>query len=191
MAIKLVPGGHPYHAFGEAAANAARDGNIAASDVESITISRPGFTKLSGPLHPANLIDMAHSPAYFAAAGVADKAFGWIHASDAKIADPIIHGLIDKVRVGSPPTEDAVRYRQGATVTIRTHDGRTSTSTVHLPKGAGALGISWSDVDAKYRTLVPTSGLPGGRIEESLALIHNFGRVENVSSLIGLLQIHD
>ena len=28
MAVKLVPGGHPYHAFGEAAANAARDGNI-------------------------------------------------------------------------------------------------------------------------------------------------------------------
>ena len=73
MAIKLVPGGHPYHAFAEAAANAARDGNIAASEVESITISRPGFTKLSGPLHPADLIDMAHSPAYFAAAGVADQ----------------------------------------------------------------------------------------------------------------------
>ena len=30
MAVKLVPGGHPYHAFGEAAANAARAGDIAA-----------------------------------------------------------------------------------------------------------------------------------------------------------------
>jgi 2-methylcitrate dehydratase PrpD len=29
MAVKLVPGGHPYHALAEAAANAARDGNIA------------------------------------------------------------------------------------------------------------------------------------------------------------------
>ena len=28
MAIKLVPGGHPYHALAEAAANAAREGNI-------------------------------------------------------------------------------------------------------------------------------------------------------------------
>jgi 2-methylcitrate dehydratase PrpD len=189
MAIKLVPGGHPYHAFGEAAANAARDGNIAASDVESITLSRPGFTTLSGPLHPATLIDMAHSPAYFAAAGVADKAFGWIHASDAKIADPIIHGLIDKVRVGPPPTENAARYRQGATVTIRTHDGRISASTVYLPKGAGALGIAWSDVDAKYRTLLPASGLPGAKIEESLALIHDLDQIANVSSLIDLLRL--
>src|SRR5271170_7344674 len=91
MTVKLVPGGHPYHAFGEAAANAARDGNIAAAEVESITVSRPGLTRLSGPLHPKDLIDMAHSPAYFTAAGVADKEFSWAHASPEKIADPTIH----------------------------------------------------------------------------------------------------
>ena len=87
MAIKLVPGGHPYHAIAEAAANAARKGNVAAAEVASITISRQGMTKLRGPLHPADLIDMAHSPAYFAAAGVADHGFSWQHASDGKIAD--------------------------------------------------------------------------------------------------------
>jgi 2-methylcitrate dehydratase PrpD len=189
MAIKLVPGGHPYHALGEAAANAARDGNIAASEVASITIHRPGMTALSGPLHPADLIDMAHSPAYFAAAGVADHAFSWIHASAAKIGDPVIHALIDKIQVGIPPTQDTARYRQGATITIRTHDGRTSTSTVYLPKGAGALGIAWDDVDAKYRTLVPAAGLSQDRIEASLALIHDFRDIADVSTLTGLLRI--
>jgi 2-methylcitrate dehydratase PrpD len=189
MAIKLVPGGHPYHALGEAAANAARNGNIAASEVASITIHRPGMTALSGPLHPADLIDMAHSPAYFAAAGVADHAFSWIHASAAKIGDPVIHALIDKIQVGIPPTQDTARYRQGATITIRTHDGRTSTSTVYLPKGAGALGIAWDDVDAKYRTLVPAAGLSQDRIEASLALIHDFRDIADVSTLTGLLRI--
>ncbi len=188
MAIKLVPGGHPYHAFAEAAANAARDGAIVATEVESITISRPGFTKLSGPLHPVDLIDMAHSPAYFAAAGVADRTFGWQNASDAKIADPVIHGLIDKVRVGIPPIENADRYRQGATVTIRTADGRESTNTVYLPKGSGALGIAWRDVNAKYRALVPASGLSGEAIEASLARIHDFGQLASVSPMIDLLR---
>src|SRR4029079_14520837 len=75
MAIKLVPGGHPYHAFAEAAANAAREGNVVAAGGEDITIPEPGMTALSGPLHPADLNDMAHSPAYFAAAGAADRAF--------------------------------------------------------------------------------------------------------------------
>src|SRR6266446_617480 len=54
MAVKLVPGGHPYHALAEASANAARDGNIDAAEVDSITVSRPGMTALPGPLHPAN-----------------------------------------------------------------------------------------------------------------------------------------
>ena len=74
MAIKLVPGGHPYHAIGEAAGNAARDAGITAEQIDSITIHRPGMNKLHGPLHPADLIDAAHSPAYFAAAGAADCA---------------------------------------------------------------------------------------------------------------------
>ena len=71
MAIKLVPGGHPFHAFAEAGANAAREGNIAPDEVRAIIVSRPGMTALVGPMHPQDLIDMAHSPACFTAAGAA------------------------------------------------------------------------------------------------------------------------
>jgi len=187
MAVKLVPGGHPYHAFGEAAANAAREGDVSADRVESIIVSRPGLTRLGGPKHPENLIDMAHSPHYFTAAGVADKAFGWVHCSPEKIADPIIHRLIDKITVGPPPTEDADRYRQGATVTIRTTDGRTFTNTVFLPYGSAALGIDWADIESKYRTLMPNSGLPAARIEESLALIRDFASAKSVAPLLSLI----
>jgi len=95
MAVKLAPGGHPHHALAEAAANAARDGHIAPDEVESITLSRPGVTLLAGPLHPTDLIGMAHSPAYFLAAGAADREFSWVHATAAKISDPVIHRLID------------------------------------------------------------------------------------------------
>ncbi len=188
MAIKLVPGGHPYHALAEAAANAAREANIAPEAIESITLSRPGFTAFTGPLHPSDLIEMAHSPAYFLAAGAADRDFSWAHATPAKIGDPVIHQLIDKVRVGAPPIDHLARYRQGATVTIRTKDGNSSTSTVYAPKGTGASGIAWADVDAKYRNLVPNARIPDQQIEDSLAVIHDFRRIANVSALIGLLQ---
>src|SRR5436305_900283 len=189
MAVKLVPGGHPYHALAEAAANAARDGDIVPEKVEAIIVSRPGMTALTGPLHPADLIDMAHSPAYFAAAGAADRGFTWANATPAKIADPRIHRLIDKVKVGPPPSENTARYRQGATVTIRTTDGREVTSTVYVPKGAGILGIDWAEIDAKYRILVPLSGLPEHQIEASLAVIHRFRDVTDMSELTRLLQI--
>ena len=187
MAIKLVPGGHPSHALAEAAANAARAGQIAPDDVETITLSRPGVTALTGPMHPAGLIDMAHSPAYFLAAGVADHQFSWVHATDAKITDPVIHQLIDKVQVGEPPTHQGEQYKQGATVTIRTKDGRTFSSTVFAPKGAGVLGIDWADVDAKYRTLAPQAQLSGQQIEASLQVIHGFSNVKHVSELTNLL----
>ena len=188
MAVKLVPGGHPYHALAEAAANAAREGNIRAEEVESITVSRPGMTALSGPRHPADLIDMAHSPAYFTASGVADRRFSWEHASPAKIADPVIHALIDKVRVGPEPTENAERYRQGATVTIRTRDGREVTNTVYAPTGSGLLGIDWAHIDAKFRALMPLSGLPETRLAPLFDLIRDFRRQTDVSRLIELLR---
>ena len=189
MAIKLVPGGHPSHSLAEAAANAARDGQVSPDEVETITLSRPGVTALTGPIHPAGLIDMAHSPAYFLAAGVADHEFSWAHATDAKITDPVIHQLIDKVRVGAPPTQQVEEYKQGATVTIQTKDGRSFSSTVFAPKGAGSLGIDWADVDAKYRSLVPGSGLSGQQIEGSLEVIHDFSSVKHVSELVDLLHL--
>jgi hypothetical protein len=60
---------------------------------------------------------------------------------------------------------------------------------VYVPKGAAELGIAWSDVDAKYRTLVPASGLPARAIEASLALIHDFRQVTDITRLTGLLRV--
>lgn len=187
MAIKLVPGGHPYHALAEASANAAREGNFDAVDIASITASRPGMTALTGPLHPKDLIDMAHSPAYFLAAGAADKTFSWVHATPEKIDNPVIHELIDKVKVGSEPTENTEAYRQGATVTIETHDGQSVTNTVFVPAGAGCLGIDWADIDAKYRALTPSAPMTNGQVETSLKSIHDFRDLPHASALIDLL----
>ena len=189
MAIKLVPGGHPSHSLAEAAANAAETGNITPDEVETITLSRPGVTTLTGPMHPETLIDMAHSPAYFLAAGVADYGFSWANATEAKILDPVIHKLIDKVQVGPQPTERVDQYKQGATVTIKTKDGRTFSSTVFAPRGAGTLGIDWVDVDEKYFSLVPQAGVNNEQIKASLEVIHNFGKVMRISELTNLLRV--
>ena len=95
---------------------------------------------------------------------------------------------IDKVQVGPPPTQEVERYKQGATVTIQTKDGRTFTSTVFAPKGAGVLGIEWADVDAKYRSLVPQAQVSGQQVESSLRVIHDFAGVKHVSELTDLIR---
>jgi 2-methylcitrate dehydratase PrpD len=186
MAIKLAPGSHFNHATAEAAANAAKKGNVQPHEVASIALSRPGLTTLFGPRHPADLIDMAHSTAYFMAAAVADHEFTWAHATQKKIEDPIIHQLLDKVEVGPQPIENVAAYRQGATVTIKTTDGRTFEDTVLVPNGAGCRGIDWADIDAKYRTLTPTALAPR-QVEESLEVIHDFAQLPEISALTDLL----
>ena len=188
MAIKLVPGGHPYHAFGEAAANAAREGDFRPEQIAAIIISRPGMTALTGPKHPKDLIDMAHSQAYFAAAGARDKRFGWEHAKPDKINDPVIHALIDKVRLGAPPTANDAAYRQGGTVSIETADGRTVTSTVLVPKGAASLGLDWADIAAKYRALAPNAPMTMDNVEASLTAIRQLRDARSVSMLIDQLR---
>ena len=193
MAIKLVPGGHPNHALAEAAANAAREGNVSANEVESITMTRPLSRKMRIALpasasHPKTLVDVAHTPAYFVAAAVADKDFSWVHASPEKIADPVIHQLIDKIKVGEPVTQDIEKFRQGAVVTIKTKDGRSYTSTVYAPRGSGPRGIEWADVDAKYRALMAMTQLGTQKIENSLKVIHEFRNVQTVSALMELLR---
>jgi hypothetical protein len=45
-----------------------------------------------------------------------------------------------------------------------------------LPYGSAALGIDWAEIEAKYRTLMPNSGLSVERIEQSFALIRDFTR---------------
>lgn len=188
MGIKLVPGGHSNHSIAEAAANAARAGNIVPDEVETITISRPGFKALAGPQFPTDLIGVAHSPAYFAAAGVADRNFSWAHAFQDKINSPAIRGLLGKVCAGDPPTENLNRYKSGAIVTINTKDARSYSSTVYAPRGAAILGIAWADVEGKYRALAPYAKFSGDNLEASMKVIRNFSEVNNVSELVGLLR---
>jgi 2-methylcitrate dehydratase PrpD len=188
MGIKLVPGGHPHHAVAEAAANAAREGNVKPDEVESIAISRPGFQGFTGPQFPTDLIGVAHSPAYFAACGVAERNFSWEHAFEEKINNPAIRSLLGKVKVDPPPTENLARYKAGARVTIKTRDGRSHSSTVYAPKGAAILGIAWADIEAKYRALAPYGKLSGDNLEQSLKAVRRLRDSKNVGELIGLLR---
>ena len=160
----------------------------APEEIESITVSRPGLTALSGPLHPKDLVDMAHSPAYFTAAGAADRDFSWANATPAKDRRPG-HPLADRQGAGRPAADRECRaLPPGRDRDDRASDGRSFTSTVYAPKGSGQLGIAWTDIDAKFRALMPHSGLPDRQVEASLAVIHDFRRVKNVSALTSLLQ---
>ena len=190
MAIKLVPGGHPFHAVAEAAANAAIAGDVDPNEVASIQISGAQFKDWHGPAHPRDLIGAAHSVIYFVASAVADRGFGWAHATEAKMNDPVINALADKITMdpNPKPLPDRFTHRHGGTVTITMKNGRTFTNTCQAPRGSGPRGVEWADVDAKYRRLVPLGGLSSKQIEDSLQVVHHFEAVTSMSELTGLLR---
>jgi 2-methylcitrate dehydratase PrpD len=188
LMIKLRPGAHPLSAAVEAAIDAAREGNVNPAEVTRIVASGPRLRAQIGHKHPTDLVGAIHSLPYYLASATADKDFTWVHATPEKIADPVIDRLQDLVEVDPNPPEGLAHYTWGwgATVTISTKDGKQYRSTVNAPIGSGPRGIQWSDVDAKYRALMPESGLAADRIERSLEVIHHFEDVQDVGELTRL-----
>jgi hypothetical protein len=70
---------------------------------------------------------------------------------------------------------------------IEMKDGSSYRSTVNAPIGSGPRGIDWSDVEQKYRTLMPESGISADRMENALLVIKSFEEAQDVSPLIGLI----
>jgi 2-methylcitrate dehydratase PrpD len=118
---------------------------------------------------------------------VADKDFSWIHVTPEKISSPVVARLIDIVEPDPAPSTVRYIWGWGGTVTVVTKSGARYTSTVDAPRGSGPRGIEWKDVDAKFRALMPDSGLAPKRIEQTLSVIRRFEELKTVSELTGLL----
>jgi 2-methylcitrate dehydratase PrpD len=188
LAIKLVPGAHALHPAVEGAINAARQSGVSPEDVTQILVAGPQSGLVAGA-PPKDMIQAIHSLSYYIASAVADKDFSWKHTQLAMIERPVIGRLMGLV--AQDPAPPAVRYEWpwGATVTIVTRSGARFTSTVDAPRGSAPRGIEWSDIEAKYRALMPESGLPQPRIAEILQTIQSFEKVLNAGDLTRLLAV--
>lgn len=186
-AVKLWPGAHPLSGTVEAAVNAARKANVPPEQVTKILVAGPNRTTVGGSRRPKDLVEAIHSLPYFVASAVADKDFTWVHATEAKIFNPVVTRLMDLVEIDPTPPAVTYNWSWGGTVTLVTKSGARFTSTVDAPRGSAPRGIAWSDVDAKYHALMPDSTMSVKRIEESLSLIHSFETVKRVAELIRLL----
>jgi 2-methylcitrate dehydratase PrpD len=186
-AVKLWPGAHPFSGTVEAAVNAARKANVPPEDIAKILVAGPNRTTVGGTRRPKDLVEAIHSLPYFVASAVADKDFTWVHATEAKIFNPVVTRLMDLVEVDPAPPAVKYEWGWGGTVTVVTKSGARFTSTVDAPRGSAPRGIEWSDVDGKYRALMPDSKLPATRIEQSLNVIHGFDKVKSVAELIRLI----
>jgi 2-methylcitrate dehydratase PrpD len=187
LAIKLWPGAHPFSGTLEAAVNAARQAKVPADGVAKILIAGPDRTNIGGSRRPRDLVEAIHSLPYFVASAVADKEFTWIHATEGKIFDPVVARLMNVVDLDPAPPPVTYKWSWGGSVTVVTTSGDRFTSTVDAPRGSGPRGIEWSDVDAKYRALMPESKLSAARLRQIIEQIHRFENVKGVQAFARLL----
>jgi 2-methylcitrate dehydratase PrpD len=188
LAIKLWPGAWPNSSLTEAAINAARKSDVSSDQVAKILLSGPRLKTIGGSRHPKNFSEAIHSLPYFIASAVADKDFTWAHATPEKFNSPVAARLMLLIELDPMPSPVHYDFPWGGTVTIVTKSGARYTSTVDAQRGSAPRGIEWSDIDAKYRILMPDARLPGKRGEEALNMIHHLEQVKNVSELVRTLQ---
>ena len=189
MAIKLMPGAHPFHAIAEAAEMAAMEANVHPGDIEQVIISAAQMKDWMAPNHPRDLIGAAHSVVYFVAAAIVDRGFTWVHMTPEKMLDPVIAELQNKVIFDPQPAPlpDRFTHRHGGTVSIQLKNGRRITKTCKAARGYGIRGIMWQEVDDKYRNLIPASGLPVEQTEAILKMTHDFRSLPSVHPFTQLL----
>jgi 2-methylcitrate dehydratase PrpD len=185
MAIKLIPGAHPFHVFAEAATAAVLENNLDDLDtVSRVIISGEQLTGVQMKdwidiRHPGNLSDAAHSIVYIVAAAVADAksgGFTWEHMDAVKMADPRIARLQDLVEVDPNPLPLAnprFAHLDGGRVSIVMQSGSTFTRHVKFPSGSARV-VQWPAVREKFRRLVGNAGMPEDQVEEILRRIESF-----------------
>jgi len=189
MAIKLMPGAHPFHAVAEAAAEAGT--GVDPDDIERVVVNAAvQWTNFHGDPHPRNLVDAAHSLPYFIAAAIVDGAFGWQHMDVERMLDPTIARIQDLVEMDPDPTPlpDRFPHRHGGTVTVILRGGGSISATCVAPRGSGPRGVEWADVEEKYRRLAPIAGLGVEQVETSIGTLRGFGRTAGVADLLGQLR---
>jgi 2-methylcitrate dehydratase PrpD len=184
LGIKLVPGGSPFHAVAEAATIAAKNGDLDVADIKEIEFTLPDYP-FPGPKHPTDLIGIAHSPFYFAAAGAADREYSWQHALPEKIADPRIRSLFDRVTRLEYDVPNKTDFKSGAIVRITTVAGVVYEASVLAPKGAAVRGIDWAEVRQKFEALMPYGGVSAKHVAAS------FGHIQDMNSLTSIRDLID
>jgi 2-methylcitrate dehydratase PrpD len=199
MAIKLIPGAHPFHVFAEAATAAVLENGVDPDNVARIVISGEQLTGVQMKewidiRHPRNLSDAAHSVVYFVAAAVADATsggFSWEHMDAAKMADPRIARLQDLVEVDPRPeplTNPRFVHLDGGRVSLVTTSGEVITRHVPFPSGSARI-VQWPAVREKFRRLVGNAGMPADEVEDVLRRIEHFESLENPFELTDVLRI--
>ena len=162
-------------------------------DIEALTIFLPtgehsrhvGVWDSPSRLRPKNRDSANHSPIYSVAVAIVDRELGPDQYDDAKLQDPRVHSVIDRIRLRADPALDPQWPAASITrVSLQTKDGKTLEATTPYPPGHHKNRLDDARMQQKFRRL---SG-PMLSAQRQDAIIDAVGRLETLGSIGELTQ---
>jgi 2-methylcitrate dehydratase len=151
--------------------------DIEPDDIESVTIHTYWFAWSeigSEPekWHPTTRESADHSLPYIVSAVLIDRAFSDEIFAEARLSDPRIHALADKVKVIEDPefTKRFSRAEIPSRIEIRTRRGELKSAAVDYPRGHFRNPMTDVEVEAKFRALAGRA-MPGAQVESALEVL--------------------
>jgi 2-methylcitrate dehydratase len=174
------------------------ENDIAADNVKSVKalISQHSMKTAADPerRHPRTKESSDHSTYYQIAVAIADRDVSPAQYTAAKVADPKIHALIDKISIEVDPDLPKGEFpfpkptRWPATVIIETKDGKTYTKHIEKPKGYFGNLMTDAELSEKFRKMNRFSKVfSEERADEIIKTILTLEELDDINTLTKLL----
>lgn len=152
---------------------------LSADQIERIDLRvNPLVLELTGKRAPRTGLEGKFSIYHSAAVAIIDGAAGEAQYSDARVTDPAVVALRERVHA----LADATVARDECRVTVTLRDGRVFTRHVQHAVGSLARPMSDDELDAKFRDLV-TPILPADQAEELIRLCRSLEDLPDSAAL--------
>jgi 2-methylcitrate dehydratase PrpD len=154
-------------------------------DVQTITARvHPLVLELVDRPNPRVGLEGKFSYQHSMAVGLADGGAFPAQYTDARVLDPVISGLRDRIEA----TIDEAMAEDATEVTITLRNGREYRHRVEHATGAPENPMTDAQLDEKFRVLAGDV-LPSSEVETLLAALWDLDRADNVGDVVGLTRV--
>ena len=189
ISFKKYPSCSITHAALDAVLEIVKQHDVKADDVVAIEC---GTTPLAPETlvhsRPRNSLEAKFSMQFCLAVAILEKQVSLDQFVDEKVNDPRIIELMEKVKLYVDPalTQEKGYASNSAKVKVKLKDGREYAKRVDEAKGTPANPISRNELIEKYKNCAKRV-LSEEAVKESIHLITNFEKIENINALMNLL----
>jgi 2-methylcitrate dehydratase PrpD len=169
------------HATIEGVLRLKHENSVAPDDVEAIRLTvPPGNLAMCNIQEPVTGLEGKFSLRFTAAAALFDGATDEAAFNDARVADPRLVNLRDRVSVAGSGED-----RRGTTVALRLKDGRELSKRVDLNIPERDLDLQWERLTAKFLGLAaPVIGMDAA--QQLMETVRGLERVDSMADVVAL-----